>query len=133
MKILKNQFWAFIPARSGSKKIKNKNIIKLKGKPLIAYSINAAKKNKFISEVYFSSDSIRYINIAKKFGCKNTNLRPIKYAGDKTTDIKFFKYFLNKIKKEKNVLPEFIIHLRPTSPLRKNKILNLAINKFKSR
>jgi len=131
MKILKNQFWAFIPARSGSKKIKNKNIIKLKGKPLIAYSINAAKKNKFISEVYFSSDSIRYINIAKKFGCKNTNLRPIKYAGDKTTDIKFFKYFLNKIKKEKNVLPEFIIHLRPTSPLRKNKILNLAINKFK--
>ena len=61
MQILKNQFWAFIPARSGSKKIKNKNLIKLKGKPLIAHSIIAAKKNKYIKNIIFSSDSKKYI------------------------------------------------------------------------
>ena len=130
MQILKNQFWAFIPARAGSKKIKNKNLIKLKGKPLIAHSIIAAKKNKYIKNIIFSSDSKKYIDVAKKYGCKNFDLRPKKYSGDKTTDYEVFKYFLYKLKEENVSLPEFIVHLRPTTPLRKNIYLNLAIKKF---
>ena len=64
---LNNQVWAFIPARSGSKSIKNKNIVILKKKPLLAHSLLTAKKCKNIDKIIFSSDSIKYFNIAKKY------------------------------------------------------------------
>ena len=55
-----DEVWAFIPARSGSKSIRNKNIIKLNGKPLIAHSIYHAKKLKLVKKIIFSSDSLKY-------------------------------------------------------------------------
>lgn len=127
MKIIKNCFWAFIPARSGSKKIKNKNLLKIKGIPLIAHSIKTANSIEQIKEVYFSSDSIKYLNLAKKFGCKNLILRKKKFSGDKSSDFEVFKDFINNIIFQKKLLPEYIIHLRPTTPIRKNKIINKAI------
>ena len=65
MNIIKNEFWALIPARKGSKSIKNKNLLKLNKMPLIGYSLISAKKNKLIKKVIFSSDSKRYFDIAK--------------------------------------------------------------------
>ena len=65
MLISKNKIWAFIPARSGSKSIKDKNIKKINSIPLLIFSIKTAlnfKKKKIIDEVIFSSDSLRYIN-----------------------------------------------------------------------
>ena len=64
---LNNEVWAFIPARSGSKSIKNKNIVLLKKKPLLAYSLLTAKGAKKIDRIIFSSDSKKYFNIAKKY------------------------------------------------------------------
>ena len=61
----KNEFWAFIPARSGSKGLKNKNIKPIKGKPLIYYSLAIALKTQGIKKTIFSSDSSKYIKIAK--------------------------------------------------------------------
>ena len=65
-----------IPARKGSKAIKNKNILKIKGKYLFAYSIEFAKKLKFLDKIIFSSDSKSYIKKAKKFDSIFFNLRP---------------------------------------------------------
>ena len=70
-----NQIWAFIPARSGSKSIKNKNIIKLNGIHLIGYSIKFSKKIKKVSKTIFSSDSKKYLKIAKKYGWSDLILR----------------------------------------------------------
>ena len=56
MNIIKNEFWALIPARKGSKSIKNKNLLKLNKIPLIGYSLILAKKNKLIKKIIFSSD-----------------------------------------------------------------------------
>ena len=67
---ISNEIWAVIPARSGSKSLKNKNIKKLLGKPLIVHSIISAKKNSLIDKVVFSSDSNKYISIAKKYKCE---------------------------------------------------------------
>ena len=75
-----NEFWAFIPARSASKGLKDKNIKKLNNLPLIAYSINTALKCKSISTTIFSSDSKKYIKIAKKYGCKNFHYRSKKVS-----------------------------------------------------
>ena len=65
---LKNEFWAFIPARSGSKSIKNKNLKKLNNRPLLAYSIISANKSSHIKKIIFSSDSELYAKVASKYG-----------------------------------------------------------------
>ena len=103
MKFIKNKIWAFILARQGSKKIKNKNLLKIKGLPLIAYSLSTALSHRMIDEVYFSSDSKKYLKIAKKFGCKNLLLRNKKLAKDKSSDLDVFKDFIAKMIKKKNI------------------------------
>ena len=128
---LGNEFWVFIPARAGSKSIKNKNIKKLGKYPLIAYSIFAAKKLKIAKRIIFSSDSKRYLNIAKKYGCKFLHKRDKKYAKDKTSDLEVFKNYLFFLKNKKIVPPKYFIHLRPTTPLRSKKEMLKAINFFK--
>ena len=130
MKIQKNCFWSLIPARSKSKTIKNKNLLKINKKTLIEHSIYASLKNKYIKKTFFSSDSQRYLKIAEKTGCKNLILRNLKFSKDNSSDIDMFKDFLNYLIKHNKILPEFIIHLRPTTPLRNNNILNKAIKKF---
>ena len=63
-----NKILVVIPARSGSKGIKNKNIKNVKNKPLLVHSINYAKKCKFVDEIIVSTDSQKYAKISKKFG-----------------------------------------------------------------
>lgn len=131
--IIKNETWVFIPARLGSKSIKNKNIIKLKNKPLIYYAINDAlnlKKITRIGQIIFSSDSKKYLTIAKKYGIVNLHFRKKKYAQDNSSDLDVFKSYLKDLIKKKIYLPEFFIHLRPTTPVRKISILKKAIYFF---
>ena len=127
----KNEFWAFIPARSGSIGLKNKNIKKLGGLPIIAYSINIAQKCKIISKTIFSSDSKKYIKIAKKYGCKNIHFRSKKVSQHNSSELSVFKEFISSQIKLKKDLPEYFVHLRPTSPFRKLSTLNNSIKKFK--
>ena len=75
-----------IPARSGSKGIKNKNMKKIKGYPLIYYSIKYAKKTKFIDKIVVSTDSKKYCKIVNKFGVETPFLRKKSLAGDGVQD-----------------------------------------------
>ena len=122
-----NEIWAMIPARSGSKGIINKNLKIIKGKPLLTYSIIAAKKTKNISKIVFSSDSDRYYNIAKKYSEIIFHKRPKKISKDDSTD---FEYFYHFVKNYKEKLPKYFVHLRPTSPFRDPKILDQVIRNF---
>jgi len=124
MKIL-----GIIPARAGSKSIKNKNISNLGGKPLIAYTIEAVKKSNLINFVV-SSDSNKILDISKKYGAKNLILRPKKYAQDKTRSVFLFKYLRKQF--EKNFKFDAIMILQPTSPLRTHTDINRAIKLFKN-
>lgn len=126
------QFWAVIPARSGSIKLKNKNILKLAGKPLIHYSQEVAKKTKEIDKVIFTSDSTKYIKISKKkYPCDIYQLRSKKISGKNSLDITFFKSIIKMLKKKKYKIPEYFIHLRPTCPIRDPQIISKAINVMK--
>ena len=111
---------ALIPARSGSKGIKNKNIIKLKNKPLINYTLESALKTKLIQEVYVSSDSDKILEVCSKFS-KSINLlkRPKFLAKDSSKDLDVFKHFLKYYKKKKRKKIDILVHLRATTPLRK--------------
>ena len=128
--IIKNQTWVFIPARAGSKKIKDKNIKKLNGLPLIYYPLNTAKKLKFIKKIIFSSDSKKYHKIANKYANIESHFRSSKTSKDFSTDYEVFKeYVVHKIK-NKEKIPEFFLHLRPTTPLREISTLNKIYHYF---
>ena len=77
---------ALIPARSGSKGIPFKNILKFKGKPLLAHSIIYAKKSSLIQDVVVSTDSEEFASISNEFGARTPFLRPYDLSGDKVQD-----------------------------------------------
>lgn len=129
--IIKNEIWAFITARSGSKTIKNKNIKLLNGLPLIAYSLKTANKLKFVKKIVFTSDSKHYHRIAKKYAELECHLRGPKTSSDSATDYEVFKEYVNEKLNQNSKLPEFFLHLRPTTPIRKIKTLNKIFSYFK--
>ena len=100
---------SIILARSGSKQIPNKNLVKVNNKPLIFYSINASLKSK-VNETWVSSDSEKILRIAKRFGAK-TLLRPQKYATDNASSESALLHFA------KNVFFDIVVFIQPTSPL----------------
>lgn len=128
--ISKNEIWVFIPARSGSKSIKNKNIKKINGKPLIYYTLLIAKKLKRVKKIVFSSDSQHYLNIASKYAKIEKDLRSKKNSTHLSTDYDVFKEYLEKKLEKKQNIPEFFLHLRPTTPARKLKTINNIIDTF---
>ena len=104
---------AVIPARSGSKSIKNKNIKMLLGKPLIAYSIEQCFKSKIFSNVYVSTDSSEYANISKNLDLLKSFIDQ-KISRDNSTDYQMINHLIH------NVIEDYdlIAHIRPTSPQR---------------
>jgi CMP-N-acetylneuraminic acid synthetase len=128
--INKQTVYAIIPARSGSKGVPNKNIIQLDGHPLMAYSIVVAKKCKTIDRVIVSTDSEEYAEIARQYGAEVPFIRPKSISGDAATDIEFFKHFVDWLNETEGFCPEYLVHLRPTTPLRKPEIIDMAVSKF---
>ena len=129
----KNEYWVIIPARSGSKSIINKNIKLINNKPLIAYSLLAAKKNKNFKKIIFSSDSVKYFNIAKKYSNFFFHKRNKKISQDNVTEIKVLQDFIKIYSKKNEFLPEFFVSFRPTSPIRYQKTINKALKIFKNK
>ena len=117
---------AIIPARSGSKSIKNKNIVKLLDKPLIAWSIQQCLSSKTLDNTYISTDSLKYAKIAKKFGIDNVILRPKDISNDKATDYQVILHAINAIKDDFDL----IAYVRPTTPFRKVAIFDRIIRNF---
>ena len=125
-----NKFVTIIPARSGSKSIPDKNILRLGKYPLIAYSIAAAKLSKYSSRVIVSTDSEKYASIAKDFGAEVPFIRPLNFSGDKSVDRDFLVHAMQWFLENESNLPEIWIHLRPTTPLRNPEIMDRAIDYF---
>ena len=125
---MKKKILAIIPCRSGSKGIKNKNIISVFGKPLIYYSIIFAQQCKFIDKIIVSTDSKKYKKIVEKYGLNVPFIRPKNISRDFSLDIDVFKHALKWLKENKSYVPDLVIHLRPTNPIRKIKTLKKAID-----
>lgn len=122
---------AIIPARSGSKGIPNKNIKLYKGKPLLAHSILQALQSKYITEVYVSTDSQEYKEIAIEYGALVPFLRPPQFADDLSPDIDLFNHFLVHYHENINTIyPDIIVQLRPTYPNRTVELIDNCIEIF---
>lgn len=105
---------AIITARGGSKGIIRKNIRKIAGKPLIAWTIEAGKKSKYIDRMILSSEDGEIIKIAQNYGCEVPFVRPTELALDNTSSVDVVLHAVNTIKNKYDV----ILLLQPTSPLR---------------
>tara|TARA_B100000959_G_C14664301_1_gene493717 strand:- start:7 stop:693 length:687 start_codon:yes stop_codon:yes gene_type:complete len=125
-----NKILVIIPARSGSKGIRNKNIKKIKNKPMLCHSIIYAKKCKFVDEIIVSTESLKYAKIAIKFGAKVPFLRKKKLAGDKIQDYPVILESLIKSEKFFETKFNYIILLRPTSPFREPKLIERGLKKL---
>jgi len=108
-----NNIIAIIPARGGSKRLPNKNILKIWKKPMIYWAILAAKKSKYIKDIYVTSDSKKILNISKKLGSK-TILRPPEISDDKAYKMTAIRHAVTYISKKK--IPNIVISLQANSP-----------------
>lgn len=121
---------AIIPARGGSKGIPGKNIFEISGKPLIAYTLEAACGSKYIDYVLVSTDSLEIADTAKKYGGQVPFLRPAELASDTAKTIDAVVYCVKEMKETLQKEFDAVILLQPTSPLRTAEDIDGAIELF---
>ena len=118
---------AIIPARGGSKRIPGKNIRPFAGKPIIGYSIETALESGLFDRVIVSTDDEEIAEISRKFGAEVPFMRPAELAQDASADIDTFRHYFEWIKVNEGELPEMVVHLRATNPVRRVEIIDQAI------
>jgi N-acylneuraminate cytidylyltransferase len=119
-----------IPARSGSKGVPGKNIKLLAGYPLLAYSIAAAKLVSRIDRIVVSTDSEQIAAISQRFGAETPFLRPAELAADHSLDRDFVLHALAWFETNEGKTPDYLVHLRPTTPLREPKLIEAGLETF---
>lgn len=112
------QILIVVPARSGSKGLVGKNIKLMQGHPLLSYSVAAGLQIEQCARVVCSTDSIEIADIAKFYGAEVPFLRPVELAQDDSTDLELFQNLIEWMTKNGETIPEVIVQLRPTSPIR---------------
>jgi CMP-N,N'-diacetyllegionaminic acid synthase len=120
---------AFIPARSGSKRVPNKNIRLLGGHPLLAYAVRAAVDSGIFDAVICVTDSEQYADIARHYGAEVPFMRSAEISGDKSPDVEWVVWMLEMLKQQGRVYDIFSI-LRPTNPFRLPETIRRAWNEF---
>ncbi|MCB0623382.1 MAG: acylneuraminate cytidylyltransferase family protein [Saprospiraceae bacterium] len=106
-----------VPARGGSKSIPRKNVKLLGGIPLIAYSIEAGLRSKYLDRVIVSTDDPEIAAVAREWGAEVPFMRPAELAGDLATDLPVFEHALRWLEEE-GYRCDAVVQLRPTSPFR---------------
>ena len=123
---------AIIPARSGSKGLKDKNIKLINGKPLIAWSISQVLASKYVSEVYVSTDSQVIADISKSYGAQIPFIRPAYLAEDNTPTSDVILHTIDELTKQGKVFSHVML-IEPTSPLRETSDIDAAVEELKSK
>ena len=121
---------ALIPARAGSKRVKNKNIRKLGGTSLIGHKIKATLESKYINKIILSTNSEEIRAVAESFGIKVPFLRPSEISGDNSTELEFHQHALKWLSENENYVPDLIVNLYPTSPFVSSKTIDMSIKKI---
>ena len=124
-----SRIFAFIPARGGSKGIKNKNIVSLNGLPLLSYSIQAALESQYVDNVIVSTDSMKIATIAKEYGANVPFIRPASLADDSSRTVDAVIHAISFLKTHDDYY-DVLLLLQPTQPLRTAGDIDGAIELF---
>lgn len=128
--ISNNNILAIIPARGGSKGVPRKNVKDLNGKPLIAYTIQEAKKSKYIDRIIVSTEDEEISLISKAFGAEVPYLRPEELAQDDSVAVDCVIHMLEWLKSNEKYIPDYVCLLQCTSPLRTFEDIDGTIEKM---
>lgn len=120
---------AIIPARGGSKRVPFKSIVDLAGRPLMAYTIKAAKESGIFDKIIVSTDNRRIAETAARYGAQVIK-RPKRLAGDRTPTEPVMLHVLERLRKKEDYRPDIIFLLQPTSPLRNKDDIRAAHKRF---
>jgi len=118
---------AVVPARGGSKGMPRKNLLPLDGHPLIAYSIAAACEARLVTRVIVSTDDREIADVSRRYGAEVPFVRPAELAADDTPDLPVFLHALDWLAARDGYVPDLVVHLRPTSPLRRGEDVDRAV------
>jgi N-acylneuraminate cytidylyltransferase len=124
---------ALIPARGGSKSVPRKNIRPVGGRPLIAWSIEHARRALLIDRVVVTTDDAEIADIARRWGAEVPFLRPADIAGDRSTDIEYHQHALRWLAGEEGYRPDLVVNLRPAMPVRRIATIDRAISTLAAR
>lgn len=120
-------FLAIIPARGGSKRLPRKNVLELAGKPLIAWTIEAAIKCTYLDEVMVTTDDDEIAKVAKAFGANVPFHRPAVFASDTSASFDAIKHAIDFYREQLCKTFDYVVLLQPTSPLRAARHITEAI------
>jgi CMP-N-acetylneuraminic acid synthetase len=124
------KYLGFVIARKGSKGILNKNMRLLNEKPLIQYTFEACKNTKLLSEIHLSTDDEKIIELSNNYGIKSFYIRPDILATDESSVTDVIIYHLNWLEFNGYEIPENIVLLQPTSPIRSRDMIDNCIISF---
>lgn len=122
---------ALIPARGGSKGLPGKNIRPLAGHPLIAYSIRAGLTAGCVHRTLVTTDSPEIAEVARAYGAEVPFLRPPEISGDRANDLEFWLHTLDYLQREEQYRPDYVVQLRPTSPVRPPDLIDQCVQKLR--
>lgn len=123
----KKRVLAIIPARGGSKGVKNKNLAIIAGKPLLAYTAESSLAANYLDRTICSTDSPAIAQVARDLGVEVPFMRPAELARDDTPGIEPLLHAVEWLQQNEGYLPEFVMCLQPTSPFRTSADIDAAI------
>jgi len=123
---------AIIPARGGSKSVPRKNIVKINGIPLISYTIKAALKVGYLTDIIVSTDDPEIAEISREFGAQTPFIRPSDLASDEAQSALVIEHALYFMENLNGFKYDAILMLQPTSPLRTSQHIHESLDLFKS-
>jgi CMP-N,N'-diacetyllegionaminic acid synthase len=126
----KHKILGIIPARGGSKGIKNKNLYKLNGKPLIYYSIQAAKKSKLLTDFVVSTDCLEIKRVSESYGANVPFVRPEHLSDDKALAVPTIQHAVSFCETFNKFKYDYIVMLQPTAPLRTHEDIDNSLFKL---
>ena len=117
---------ALITARGGSKRLPRKNVLKLAGKPLIAWSIEAGLRSKYVDRVIVSTDDEEIAEMSRYYGADVPFIRPMELSNDMASSTDVIRHSIRTLKKKEDHY-EYLLLLQPTSPLRTERHIDEAV------
>lgn len=124
---------AVVPARGGSKGIPRKNLRLLDDVPLVAHAVRQARSARRVDRVLVTTDDPQIAEVARTAGAEVPFVRPAELATDDASDLGVFAHLLDFLERTEGYLPELLVHVRATSPVRRPQVIDLAVDLLRAR
>jgi N-acylneuraminate cytidylyltransferase len=124
---------ALVPARGGSKSVPRKNLRVVAGKPLIAHSVDHARKSSTVTRVIVTTDDQEIAEVGRAAGAEVPFMRPAEFAQDLSTDYEFVRHALEWLRENEGYVPELVVQLRPTTPVRDVRLIDRAVEAIRAK